>query len=132
MRADANGDGVVTRDEVIADADRRFATMDTDGDGKLSRDESRAARPHRRVYGERGEQAPSDPLGDRFSGGEDARPPMTREAFRDRALRMFDRADTNHDGRIDAREMEAMRLLRRARMADGDRPRVTSPSDEQQ
>ena len=33
-----------------------------------------------------------------------------------------DRIDTNHDGRIDAREREAMMLMMRARRVGGDRP----------
>lgn len=47
---------------------------------------------------------------------------MTREQFRERALRMFDRADTNQDGRVDQQEREAMRLMMRARRIgpDGD------------
>lgn len=44
MRADANGDGIVTRDEVIADADRRFAARDSDRDGRISGEERRGAR----------------------------------------------------------------------------------------
>ncbi|WP_419807369.1 hypothetical protein [Sphingomonas sp.] len=39
MRADANGDGVVTKDEALAQAAQRFDRMDTNHDGKLTRDE---------------------------------------------------------------------------------------------
>ncbi|WP_218139356.1 EF-hand domain-containing protein [Sphingomonas palmae] len=135
MRADANHDGIVTREEVIADADRRFAAMDTNGDGTVSRDEMRAAQQARgRGDGAEGRSDRTPPTSatgapDRRGG---ARPPLTQQAFRDRALRMFDRADTNHDGRVDAQEMQAMRLLMRARMSGGDDRPGAPPSDEQQ
>lgn len=113
--ADGDGDRVVTRDEAAADADRRFAAMDANHDGKLTRDERRAWREQRRA----------PPPGDRM-GGADRRPrrdmEQTQAAFRDRALERFDRIDTNHDGRIDAKEREAMVLMMRARRVGHDRP----------
>ena len=144
MRADANGDGIITREEVIAETDRRFAALDGDRDGKISRDERRAAREARR------EPPPSSAVGTvppppgtdsapppSAARGDDrqhrAMRPQTREEARERALRMFDRADTNHDGRVDQQEIDAMRLLMRARFAgspDGDR-RGPPPDDEQ-
>lgn len=39
MRADTNGDGVVTRAEALAQAGERFDRMDLNGDGKLTPDE---------------------------------------------------------------------------------------------
>ncbi|MDB5695176.1 MAG: hypothetical protein JWN21_719 [Sphingomonas bacterium] len=36
MRADSNGDGVITRDEHLAQATERFDRMDADRDGKLT------------------------------------------------------------------------------------------------
>lgn len=136
MRADANNDGVVTREEVVAEADRRFAEMDRDRDGTISRDERRAAREARRgparVGGERAAPPPPPAATDappppppgarRGDGPRRMMQPQTREDARARALRMFERADTNGDGRIDRQEIEAMRLLMRARMADGARP----------
>jgi hypothetical protein len=41
-RADANGDGIVTRDEVEAQTRERFQRLDADGDGEVTRDEMRA------------------------------------------------------------------------------------------
>ena len=38
-KADRNGDGVLTPDEMVADADRFFATLDTDGNGEIDPDE---------------------------------------------------------------------------------------------
>jgi hypothetical protein len=138
--ADRDDDGVVTRDEAAAEAERRFAAMDTNGDGKIDRDERRAARPPRPPRDDMpppgagvpppppppGAEVPPPPpppgVGDdddrgargarRHRGGARA---ITRDQFRERALRQFDRADTNHDGRVDRQEREAMRLLMRAR-----------------
>ncbi|MBY9062439.1 hypothetical protein K7957_05775 [Sphingomonas yunnanensis] len=167
----AAADGVVTREEAAAEADRRFAALDRDGDGKIDREERRAFRPPHRPRGDmppapgmdgpppppgavgpppppppgtdgppppppRGTDGPPPPpppsaerdgdrrgWGDR-GGRQHRRAPreMTREQFRERALRMFDRADTNHDGRVDQQEREAMRLMMRARRIgpDGD------------
>lgn len=146
MRADANGDGIVTRDEVIADADRRFAARDSDRDGRISGEERRGARdlrPNPPAPSADGTIPPPPP-----PGAADAPPPpdargnayprrvmrpQTREEARERALRMFDRADTNHDGRVDRQEIDAFRLLMRARFAgspDGDR-HGPPPGDEQ-
>lgn len=38
-KADRNGDGVLTADEMVADADRFFITLDTDGNGEIEPDE---------------------------------------------------------------------------------------------
>lgn len=151
VAADADRDGVVTREEAAAEADRRFAAMDTNGNGKIDRDERRAFRPPHHPRGDMapppGEDGPPPPP----PPGVDAPPPppppgaerdggrrgwdergdrhhrrapreMTREQFPERALQMFDRADTNHDGRVDQQEREAMRLMMRARRIgpDGD------------
>ncbi|MDF7773815.1 hypothetical protein P1X14_01025, partial [Sphingomonas sp. AOB5] len=39
LRADTNKDGIVTRAEMIADAEARFAKRDTNKDGKIGADE---------------------------------------------------------------------------------------------
>jgi hypothetical protein len=121
--SDSDGDGVVTRDEAAADADRRFAAMDTNHDGKLTRDERRAWREQRRA------PMPRDG-GDGARGGRRDHD-QTQAEFRDRALKRFDRIDTNHDGRIDANEREAMMMLMRSRRLGHDRPHdgQTPPAD---
>ena len=43
-RADANGDGAVTLDEMQSQARDRFARLDADKDGKVTRDEMQAGR----------------------------------------------------------------------------------------
>ena len=107
--ADANGDGVVTRDEYLAAVDARFARMDRNGDGVLDESE----RPARRGPPPGADGAPPSP-------GAGAK--ITREQFRAQNLRRFDRLDTNRDGKIDQAEMAAAATLMRARRAGGDIP----------
>lgn len=101
-------DGTIARTAVAAEADRRFATLDTNRDGSVTPDEMRAAR-------ERMRGAPrSDGAPPRANAAaRPDRPPLTAQAFRDRMLQRFDRADANHDGRLDATELQAMRDHRR-------------------
>ncbi|WP_374942391.1 hypothetical protein [Sphingomonas sp.] len=116
MRADTNGDGVVTRDEAMAQSDMRFDRMDGDRDGVVSHDEMRAAREAMRATLRDRRNADGDapplPSGARPVGG--SPPAMTRDAARARAMAAFDRADTNHDGRIDQAEIAGMRYRRLA------------------
>ena len=43
FRWEQDGDGIVTREEATAEADRRFAALDTNRDGNISPDELKAA-----------------------------------------------------------------------------------------
>lgn len=56
MRADANGDGVITRQEMIGQATQRFDRLDTDHDGKL--DQSELERTGRALRAMRGDMPP--------------------------------------------------------------------------
>lgn len=110
-RPDTNGDGALTRAEAMAAAERRFTARDTNKDGTITREERRAGKPHGRRMGRHmREGGPRGPMRE-----------MTQAQFRDAALSRFDRIDANHDGRVDANEREAMKLVMRARMADHDR-----------
>lgn len=111
MRQDANHDGVATRAEAIAQADARFAQMDTDHDGRVSGGEMQAYRAalHDRMVAS-GRNVPVPPPGGRKHDGMGRRMDpngdgsVTREEFEERALRRFDRMDANHDGAIDTTE----------------------------
>ncbi len=111
MRQDANRDGVATRAEAIAQADARFAQMDTDHDGRVTADEMRAYRTamHDRMIAS-GRDVPVPPPGGAKHDGMGRRMDpngdgsVTREEFEARALKRFDRMDANHDGMIDATE----------------------------
>lgn len=101
--ADTNKDGIVTRDEVLANAAARFKAMDTNQDGKVTPEERAAFQ---------------STMGIRMGGRMPrARNDLTLAEEQARAGRMFDRIDTNHDGRIDAAERDAaadrMRSMRR-------------------
>lgn len=62
MRADANGDGVVTRAEFLAQAGARFDRMDANHDGKLTPDEM--PRFGRRRGSANGDTPPPPPPGE--------------------------------------------------------------------
>jgi hypothetical protein len=134
MRADANSDGIVTRDEAQAQADAQFAAMDTDHNGKLTGEERRAGMAAMRAA-RTGGDTPRPPRGDdpRDGGPRDGGPrgggymgggDMTQAAFRDRAAQRFDRLDADHDGTVSRAEMTAARSA----MRGGDRPQP--PADD--
>ena len=120
-RMDANQDGTVDQADRQARHARMFERMDTDRNGSISRAEfdaqtaKRAERQGKRTARmERGG-------GKRAMMGA-ARGPITQQAFVDRALSMFDRADANRDGTVTVSERkaarEAMRSQWRARAAE--------------
>lgn len=134
MRQDANQDGVATRAEAIAQADARFAQMDTDHDGRITAGEMRAYREalHDRMVAS-GRDVPVPPPGGRKHDGMGRRMDpngdgsVSREEFEARALKRFDRMDANHDGTIDATERAnaaEMRHVGRRERRDG----VTPPA----
>jgi hypothetical protein len=96
-----------TRAEAIAQADLRFAQMDTDHDGLVGPVEMQAYRAalHDRAIA-RGDSG-SAPGGGRGGMGRGMRAgaaSMTKAAFEARAGERFDRMDANHDGIVDAAE----------------------------
>ncbi|WP_254602831.1 EF-hand domain-containing protein [Sphingomonas bacterium] len=106
MAADANHDGIVTREEALAAADRRFDEMDANHDGTITPDEMTAYRDA--AMARRGGGATPPPGGPRRGGGRT----VTRDEYRARQIERFDRMDTNHDGKIDRTEMANMREMR--------------------
>jgi len=136
-KGDTNGDGVMTRDEAMAQADARFDRMDANKDGKLTADEMRPRRP---MGGPDAASPPPPPAdgstpptgaggrGERMfarldTNGDGA---IDREEFRAQAAQRFDRMDTNKDGKIDAAERQAARdamgQMRGRRGNGGDMP----------
>lgn len=91
-RADANGDGIVTREEMLADVDARFAKLDANKDGKVSLEERKAFAENSR-------------MGNRTDANGDGS--ITLDEQRAQANKRFDRIDTNHDGKIDQAERDA-------------------------
>ncbi len=103
-RADANGDGKVTLEEMTAARGEMFSRIDTNGDGLITEAEleaqgrekakKRAARMLERM----------DQNGDGAISAEEF-----AELSERRAGRMFERIDANGDGAIDKAELEEMK-----------------------
>lgn len=120
-RMDANRDGTLDRADRQARHAQMFDRLDTDRNGSISRAEFDA------MHAKRAERRADKPAaGKRMDGRRgmmrgDAGP-ITRQAFVDRALGMFDRADANRDGTVSVAERraahEAMRGQWRARAAE--------------
>jgi Ca2+-binding EF-hand superfamily protein len=111
-RMDANGDGVVTREEFDASNARRFQEMDANNDGKVTREEmdvrvNQAMRNGLRHFEERFSSADlnRDGVLDRVEA--QAMPVM--EVF-------FDQVDANKDGKVTREEyFAAMPMLHKAK-----------------
>lgn len=119
VRADANGDGDLTRQEAIAAAEARFARMDANKDGTVTREERRAVRAEMRghrggKHGMRGHRGPGGRFGpmaiERLDTDKDGK--LSRVEAAAPMQRMFDMVDTNKDGFIDKAEADAARAKR--------------------
>jgi len=109
QRVDPFGDATIPRSAAVADAGKRFDTLDTNHDGSLSPDELAAGRPMRM------RAAGPPPV------GEGRRDGMAGRMAGQWQARMFDRIDTNHDGKLSKDEFVAGQLMRFDRMdADHD------------
>ena len=89
--ADADKDGVVTRDEVLAAADKRFATLDRNKDGALDKADADALRKDTVDYRARR-------FIHRFGADSDGK--VTKEQFFAKAKERFARLDRNSDGTV--------------------------------
>lgn len=108
-RADANGDGLITRAEFTEARAKMFARLDRNGDGYLTKDDAQGRFAARRSGdGSRLTQALIT-----FDSDGDGR--ISRDEFVNGPSRLFDRADSNHDGVIDANELKAFRAAIAAR-----------------
>ncbi|WP_129793059.1 EF-hand domain-containing protein [Sphingosinicella sp. CPCC 101087] len=107
-RADTNRDGVVTRAEFAAARLATFSRLDRNRDGALSRsDFGRIARRRPEAL-QRLEAMIAQ--GDANDDGR-----LTRAEFERAPMRLFDLADANGDGRIDASERAAARAAAASR-----------------
>ncbi len=111
MRADTNRDGSITRAEMIADAEARFAAMDGDRNGSVTAEERDAAREAMRAQ-RRGRAAGDAPRGGGYGMRGDPDGVLTRAEAVQRAGARFDRLDTDRNGTLDAAELAAMRPMR--------------------
>ncbi len=101
MRVDANGDGVVTRDEAakFPRLAASFDQIDANKDSKLSQDEMQAWRSQHR--GNTGDMP--NRRGDRM-----AMTPEMQARMAERRNACFDKADANHDGQLSRDEFSRM------------------------
>lgn len=114
--ADANGDGKVTKEELMAYRQTMISGVDADGDGMISVEELAAhmkARMDAQIDAHaKARVAAQDLNGDgKLSAGELLAPPMP--------TRMFDRLDANGDGAISQDEIAQARAQMMDRMGGG-------------
>ncbi|HSN20819.1 MAG TPA: hypothetical protein VLS49_09085 [Usitatibacter sp.] len=95
--ADANGDGVLSRDEALAFAAKRFDSLDANHDGQVTADEVRASFQQKRA--EHWKKLDTDGDG-RISKAE-------AQANAPRLAARFDQLDANGDGFLTPEELRA-------------------------
>ena len=105
MRADANGDGAITRAEAQNARIQMFTQMDTNGDGVLS-DADRAGQGAGQGDGR---------MMRRADANSDGR--VTRDEFMGQPYRAFDHFDANRNNVLDASEIAQMRQMAGQRRA---------------
>lgn len=114
-KADTNGDGAISLDEVRAADAERFSEADTSGDGFLSKEEMTAFRDAKREERREGRR---DKRFERLDANEDGL--ISADEYAARETKMFDRADANDDGLITLEEMEAAAPKRSGRHGQRD------------
>ena len=120
---DLDGNGLITIEDLKAQADARFAAADTDGDGKLSMDELTAAAQARMAermatnMAERGGMGQSQ---GQHQGRMGAQGPDMEKRLRWMTETMLDRRDADGDGFLSRAELqdEEKSLARMERMID--------------
>ena len=110
-RVDANKDGTLNEADRAARHAAMFARIDTDNSGSISRAEFDAMHAKR---AEKGKARAGHRMGRKGHAGHQAmmgKPagPVTQQAFVERALARFDRADANRDGTVTQAERKAAR-----------------------
>ena len=96
---DADGDGIVTREEMTAEVEKTFAGCDRNQDGKLAADEYGGPGGVRSAMGGFVKQHAQEIDAD----GDGA---ITKDELQSIALRMFDKADPNRDGKLSPDEIK--------------------------
>lgn len=118
-RMDANRDGTVDQADRQARHAEMFERLDTDRNGSISRAEFDAMHSQRADGDRGGKRMGGKGMGGHHGmmmgsrGGAKAAGSLTRQAFVDRALSMFDRADANRDGTVTVAERKAARAAMR-------------------
>ncbi len=107
--ADANNDGVVSREEYRNARAKKFSRLDRNGDGYFDESDIPKRRMGRKAGGER-----IDQLRDQFDTNRDQR--VSESEFANGPTLAFDRADKDGNGLLTAQEIEAAKAaLKNAR-----------------
>lgn len=106
-RADANKDGTVTREEFIAARAEHFAKLDRNSDGYIDSNDV-----PERLAKRRAQNGGGDFLVGQFDADGDAK--VSKEEFVNGPTLAFDRADTNKDNVLDAKELAAAKEAAKA------------------
>lgn len=106
-RADANKDGSVTREEFIAARGEQFARFDRNSDGYLDSNDVPKRLAERRKQNGGGETH-----GAQFDANGDGK--VSKDEFVNGPTLMFDRADTDKNNVLDAKELAAAKEAAKA------------------
>jgi Ca2+-binding EF-hand superfamily protein len=109
-RADANGDGIITKAEFGDARAKMFERLDRNHDGYLTKDDKPRFSLRQSGQGNRLQEMLL--MLDKDGDGR-----ISREEFVNSPSLLFDRADTNHDGQVDSTELAAFRAAMAARGA---------------
>jgi Ca2+-binding EF-hand superfamily protein len=110
-RADANGDGIITKAEFTAARAKMFDRLDRNHDGYLTKDDK--PRFSLRQGGDGSRLQEILLMLDKDGDGR-----ISRDEFVNSPSLLFERADTNHDGQVDASELAAFHAAMAARGAN--------------
>ena len=107
-KADGNHDGMITRDEMQADAERFFASLDVNHDGEIDPDETtryetQLAPQNRRSLGLLNMSEPVAAADANFNRG------ISLDEFRTAAQKRFAALDVSHQGRLTLAVLEDIR-----------------------
>lgn len=95
---DANNDGTLTREELVAEVEKVFAGYDKNKDGRLTRDEYEGPGGVRSAMGGFVKQHAKE-----LDTNDDGT--ITEEELLANAMRMFEKTDKNHDGKLTPDEL---------------------------
>ena len=106
-RADANNDGSVTKEEFVAARGQQFARFDRNSDGYLDSNDVPKRLAERRKQNGGGEMH-----GGQFDGDGDGK--VSKDEFINGPTLIFDRADTDKNNVLDAKELAAAKEAAKA------------------
>ncbi|EJL35008.1 EF-hand domain-containing protein [Novosphingobium sp. AP12] len=107
--ADANKDGLVSRDEYRASRSAKFGRLDRNGDGAVSKEDYARLAKVRPEAAQKLDTLITEP--DKNKDGK-----VTRAEYDAMPMPMFERADTDGDGSVDKVEMAAAQAQTKAMM----------------